>query len=191
MKKTSIATVSISGDLTEKLAAIAAAGFDGIEIFEQDFIAHDGGQGEVGQMGARPWARDHALPAVPGLRGAVRPYIRSSSGAAKRPEFRIRRGSSYSCSRGSLPSAASPASPWNKKRSEKRLNPGWGVAPPPWRGGPANALNVLRHITHYVIQIAGFRLLRSPEPGQQCVRVHWRRRNQHSRFAAPPRGTSH
>jgi 4-hydroxyphenylpyruvate dioxygenase len=32
--KTSIATVSISGDFTEKLAAIAAAGFDSIEIFE-------------------------------------------------------------------------------------------------------------------------------------------------------------
>ena len=40
--KTSIATVSISGNLPEKLEAIAAAGFDGIEIFEQDFITHDG-----------------------------------------------------------------------------------------------------------------------------------------------------
>ena len=40
--KTSIATVSISGNLPEKLEAIANAGFDGIEIFEQDFIAYDG-----------------------------------------------------------------------------------------------------------------------------------------------------
>ncbi len=32
--KTSIATVSISGDFEEKLIAIARAGFDGIEIFE-------------------------------------------------------------------------------------------------------------------------------------------------------------
>ena len=40
--KTSIATVSISGDLAEKLAAIAAAGFDGVEIFENDFLAFDG-----------------------------------------------------------------------------------------------------------------------------------------------------
>ncbi|SFG78998.1 4-hydroxyphenylpyruvate dioxygenase [Palleronia marisminoris] len=54
--KTSIATVSIAGDLTEKLAAIAAAGFDGVEIFEQDFIAHDGGPREVGRM-----VRDHGL----------------------------------------------------------------------------------------------------------------------------------
>lgn len=48
--KTSIATVSISGNLPEKLEAIASAGFDGIEIFEQDFIAHDGSPREVGQM---------------------------------------------------------------------------------------------------------------------------------------------
>ncbi len=37
--KTSIATVSISGNLEEKIEAIARAGFNGIEIFEQDFIA--------------------------------------------------------------------------------------------------------------------------------------------------------
>ena len=48
--KTAIATVSISGTLPEKLEAIAAAGFDGVEIFEQDFIAHDGGAREVGRM---------------------------------------------------------------------------------------------------------------------------------------------
>lgn len=48
--KTSIATVSISGDLQEKLAAIAAAGFDGIEIFENDFLAFDGGPRDVGRM---------------------------------------------------------------------------------------------------------------------------------------------
>ena len=48
--KTSIATVSISGDLREKLAAIAAAGFQGIEIFENDFLAFDGSPREVGAM---------------------------------------------------------------------------------------------------------------------------------------------
>lgn len=48
--KTSIATVSIAGNLVEKLEAIAAAGFDGIEIFEQDFIAHDGNPREVGAL---------------------------------------------------------------------------------------------------------------------------------------------
>ncbi|MFN4155631.1 MAG: bifunctional sugar phosphate isomerase/epimerase/4-hydroxyphenylpyruvate dioxygenase family protein [Paracoccaceae bacterium] len=48
--KTSIATVSISGTFTEKLEAIAAAGFDGIEIFEQDFVASDFTPQEVGRM---------------------------------------------------------------------------------------------------------------------------------------------
>src|SRR5690349_10348405 len=37
--KTSIATVSLSGSLVEKLHACAAAGFDGVEIFEPDLIA--------------------------------------------------------------------------------------------------------------------------------------------------------
>ncbi len=54
--KTSIATVSISGDLREKLAAIAAAGFDGVEIFENDFLAFDGTPAQVGRM-----IRDHGL----------------------------------------------------------------------------------------------------------------------------------
>jgi 4-hydroxyphenylpyruvate dioxygenase len=54
--KTSIATVSISGDFREKLAAIAGAGFDGVEIFETDFLAFDGTPAEVGRM-----VRDHGL----------------------------------------------------------------------------------------------------------------------------------
>ena len=48
--KTSIATVSIAGSFAEKLAAIAGAGFDGIEIFEQDFIASDHTPTDVGRM---------------------------------------------------------------------------------------------------------------------------------------------
>ncbi|ROO87188.1 4-hydroxyphenylpyruvate dioxygenase [Actinocorallia herbida] len=35
----SIATVSLSGSLTEKLSAASAAGFDGIELFENDLLA--------------------------------------------------------------------------------------------------------------------------------------------------------
>ncbi len=45
--KTSIATVSISGDLAEKLEAIAAAGFDGVEIFENDLLTFNGSPREV------------------------------------------------------------------------------------------------------------------------------------------------
>ena len=47
--KTGIATVSISGNLEEKIEAIAAAGFTGIEIFEQDFIADLRSPKAVGQ----------------------------------------------------------------------------------------------------------------------------------------------
>ena len=54
--KTSIATVSISGDLAEKLEAIAAAGFDGVEIFENDFLTFGASARDVGHM-----ARDLGL----------------------------------------------------------------------------------------------------------------------------------
>lgn len=54
--KTSIATVSIAGNLREKLAAIAKAGFDGLEIFEQDFLQDAASPKEVGRM-----IRDHGL----------------------------------------------------------------------------------------------------------------------------------
>jgi 4-hydroxyphenylpyruvate dioxygenase len=54
--RTSIATVSISGELPDKLAAIAEAGFDGVEIFENDFLAFDGSPADVGRM-----VRDHGL----------------------------------------------------------------------------------------------------------------------------------
>ena len=37
--RTSIATVSLGGSLEDKLTAIAAAGFDGFEVFEPDFVA--------------------------------------------------------------------------------------------------------------------------------------------------------
>ena len=39
--KTSIATVSINGSLKEKINAIANAGFDGVEIFENDFLTNN------------------------------------------------------------------------------------------------------------------------------------------------------
>ncbi len=48
--KTSIATVSISGDLGEKLEAIAAAAFDGVEVFENDFLTFGASAREVGRM---------------------------------------------------------------------------------------------------------------------------------------------
>ena len=45
--QTSIATVSISGTLVEKLTAIQTAGFDGVEIFENDLLYFDGSPADV------------------------------------------------------------------------------------------------------------------------------------------------
>ena len=48
----SIATVSLSGTLRQKLEAIAAARFDGIELFEPDFISFTGCARELRQQAA-------------------------------------------------------------------------------------------------------------------------------------------
>ena len=56
---TSIATVCLSGPLPDKLEAAAAAGFDGVEIFENDFLTFDGRPGDVGRM-----VRDQGLEIV-------------------------------------------------------------------------------------------------------------------------------
>ncbi|MCB1622364.1 MAG: sugar phosphate isomerase/epimerase and 4-hydroxyphenylpyruvate domain-containing protein [Thiothrix sp.] len=55
----SIATVCLSGTLREKINAIAAAGFRGIEIFENDLITHDGPVSEIRRM-----VEDHGLEIV-------------------------------------------------------------------------------------------------------------------------------
>jgi 4-hydroxyphenylpyruvate dioxygenase len=48
--QTSIATVCVSGNLREKLDAIAAAGFRAVEIFENDLIAFPGSPADVRRM---------------------------------------------------------------------------------------------------------------------------------------------
>ena len=51
--RTSIATVSLSGSLTDKLHACAAAGFDGVELFEPDLIANDHSPEEIRALACR------------------------------------------------------------------------------------------------------------------------------------------
>jgi 4-hydroxyphenylpyruvate dioxygenase len=46
----SIATVSTGGALDDKLKTIAAAGFDAVELFENDFTCYDGSARDVAQM---------------------------------------------------------------------------------------------------------------------------------------------
>ena len=48
--KSSIATVSISGSLEGKLRAVAEAGFDGVEIFENDLLSFPGTPRDIGRM---------------------------------------------------------------------------------------------------------------------------------------------
>ena len=48
--KRSIATVSLSGVLNEKLEAIAAARFAGVEIFENDLLSFNGTPRQVRAM---------------------------------------------------------------------------------------------------------------------------------------------
>ncbi|MGC1269841.1 MAG: TIM barrel protein [Croceibacterium sp.] len=48
--KTSIATVSISGALSDKLRAIAGAGYDGAEIFENDLLSAPQSAREIGSL---------------------------------------------------------------------------------------------------------------------------------------------
>lgn len=51
--RTSIATVCLSGSLTEKLAACAAAGFDGVEIFEPDLVVAEQSPEEIRALADR------------------------------------------------------------------------------------------------------------------------------------------
>ncbi len=48
--KTSIATVSLSGPLIDKLEAAARAGFDGVEIFENDLLGATEDAAEIGKI---------------------------------------------------------------------------------------------------------------------------------------------
>ena len=56
---TAIATVCLAGTLNEKLEAMAAARFKGVEIFENDLLSFDGTPAQVGRR-----IRDLGLEAV-------------------------------------------------------------------------------------------------------------------------------
>ncbi len=50
MNKRSIATVSLSGALDEKLRAIASAGFEAVEIFENDLLSFGAGPRDIAKL---------------------------------------------------------------------------------------------------------------------------------------------
>ena len=51
--RTSIATVCLSGTLTQKMHACAEAGFDGIEVFEPDLVTTHHSPEEIRALAAR------------------------------------------------------------------------------------------------------------------------------------------
>ena len=72
--RTALATVCISGTLEDKLAAAAAAGFDGVEIFEPDLVASPLAPAQLRVPVRRAGPVDRPLPALPRLRrGRPRP----------------------------------------------------------------------------------------------------------------------
>src|SRR5688500_693911 len=74
MLRTCIATVSLSGDLHEKIDAIAAAGFDGIEIFESDLLAYPAAPSEVRRMITSAGLRLPILQPFRDFEGLPEPY---------------------------------------------------------------------------------------------------------------------
>jgi hypothetical protein len=85
--KTSIATVSISGALDAKLRAIAAAGFGGVEIFENDLLSSHLSSREIcALMRDLGVLRDRRTSWLPGLRCSQCADPASRSGA---PQARI------------------------------------------------------------------------------------------------------
>jgi 4-hydroxyphenylpyruvate dioxygenase len=72
----SIATVSIGGALDEKLRVIAAAGFDALEIFENDFTCFDGSASDVATMCADLGLRICALQPFRDFEGMPEPQRR-------------------------------------------------------------------------------------------------------------------
>ena len=81
--KTSIATVCLSGGLSEKLEAIAAAGFRGVEIFENDLLSYNGTPADVAKEMADLGLKVDHVSAVP--------RFRRHAGAATRARLRSRR----------------------------------------------------------------------------------------------------
>lgn len=82
--KLSIATVTLSGDLEEKLAAIARAGFDGVEIFESDFLASDRSPREVAAVVRDSGLEVTALQPFRDFEGLPRPLRQKALDRAER-----------------------------------------------------------------------------------------------------------
>jgi 4-hydroxyphenylpyruvate dioxygenase len=79
----SIATVSLGGTLIEKLQAIAAAGFDGVEIFENDLLYFDGSPADVKTICADLGLRVLLFQPFRDFEGAPRARMQKNFGRAE------------------------------------------------------------------------------------------------------------
>lgn len=70
---TSIASVCISGSLDSKLRAIAAAGFNGVELVENDLLTYDGNARDLGRMLAELGLKCTAFQPVRDFEGMPEP----------------------------------------------------------------------------------------------------------------------
>ncbi|MGU3523028.1 bifunctional sugar phosphate isomerase/epimerase/4-hydroxyphenylpyruvate dioxygenase family protein [Enterobacteriaceae bacterium C23F] len=80
----SIATVSISGTLPEKLSAIADAGYQGVEIFENDLLYYTGSPADVRQMAADLGLQITLFQPFRDFEGASRPQFLANLERARR-----------------------------------------------------------------------------------------------------------
>ncbi|MGG8293091.1 bifunctional sugar phosphate isomerase/epimerase/4-hydroxyphenylpyruvate dioxygenase family protein [Klebsiella sp. 141130] len=80
----SIATVSISGTLTEKLHAIAAAGYQGVEIFENDLLYYTGTPRDIRNLAAELGLKITLFQPFRDFEGASRAQFAANLQRAKR-----------------------------------------------------------------------------------------------------------
>jgi len=80
----SIATVSISGTLPEKLSAIADAGYQGVEIFENDLLYYTGSPADIRQMAADLGLQITLFQPFRDFEGASRPQFAANLERARR-----------------------------------------------------------------------------------------------------------
>src|SRR5258708_10963314 len=84
MSARSIATASLSGSLDEKLRATASAGFDGVEIFENDLSSFNGSPRDVGNLCRDPGLEICAFQPFPGFEGLAEPQRTGNFARAER-----------------------------------------------------------------------------------------------------------
>jgi 4-hydroxyphenylpyruvate dioxygenase len=80
----SIATVSISGTLPEKLHAIAAAGYQGVEIFENDLLYYTGTPADIRNLAADLGLKITLFQPFRDFEGASRSQFAANMARAKR-----------------------------------------------------------------------------------------------------------